>query len=363
MSLFKIQFRTLFSVFAISIASGCVVHKLTTHRSEGSFKGISQYLETGNNLTIFSTHGMGISGLGFSDGLVKILARRTGFELVDTRFVHNTNSAIKIARYMREGQQLTVYHYGWFPATAGYRFWILDLPDEIPERLNTMGSVKSTLMNNSVSDVIMYQGNFRNGIKASMKIALEQMVSENPDNHIVAITESLGSKIFLDVMNESLASDNTWAKDFVARLASIFMLSNQIPLLQLGDSPVDNIDNELVEVNPNEMKAFEESFSRQSSKPGNLFYSLQEFTSYNVEKDQSEKPQLIAISDPNDLLSYPIPKKSVNPNYYLVNAYVNVAKNGFSRPFKKPEVVNPIQAHLGYQNDARVIDFIVSGAK
>ena len=77
-----------------------------------------------------------------------------------------------------------------------------------------------------------------------------------------------------------------------------------------------------------------------------------------------KKLNLIAFSDPNDILSYPIP-----PNYaerYLdsrlcsniINVDINVSevKNVFGVEF-----ANPGTAHSGYKSDDRVIGIVADG--
>jgi hypothetical protein len=78
-----------------------------------------------------------------------------------------------------------------------------------------------------------------------------------------------------------------------------------------------------------------------------------------------KETELIAFSDPNDLLSYPIPDAFVRDHVdsRLCPVQVNVAINiapvrsllGFG------EFANPLVAHVDYDNDARVIGLITRG--
>ena len=77
-----------------------------------------------------------------------------------------------------------------------------------------------------------------------------------------------------------------------------------------------------------------------------------------------EKVNIIAFSDPNDLLSYEIPQDFVD-NYLdsrmcpeVTNVSLNVADviSAFG-----VGVVNPVTAHTEYDNDDRVIEMIANG--
>lgn len=356
------RIRIAFLILLMQTSTGCVVHKLKTNRAEGKFKGIASYLQGDEDLTIFMTHGMGIWSTNYAEELNRNIATLTGFALKETNTFYNGTSALRLDRYTKNGRTLRVYQYSWFFATAMYRT-ALDLPDQVPERLPVMASFKSSMMNSAVSDVIMYQGNFRSLIKFDMRTALSKVLADNPRGQFVVVTESLGSKIFLDVMNDHLTAGSSWARDLSGRMVSLFMLSNQIPLLQMGDMNINNLSKELRQIDSDALASVTKSFkaNANASSGENLFQALKQFTSLNQEKT-SGRTQLVAISDPNDVLSYPVPPDAVNASQYeLINVFVNVARTGFSRPFRKAEVVNPVKAHLGYQGDKRVVGYIVSG--
>ena len=115
------------------------------------------------------------------------------------------------------------------------------------------------------------------------------------------------------------------------------MMANQIPLLQIGKKrpPVHN-----------KISSY--------CKPKGKFYNKRVFS----------KVDIIAFSDPNDLLSYSIPQSFVDdymdsrmcPN--LTNISVNVADeiSAFG-----VGVVNPMTAHTGYDNDETVIQLMSYG--
>jgi len=118
----------------------------------------------------------------------------------------------------------------------------------------------------------------------------------------------------------------------------VYMMANQLPLLQLGrDKP---------EVT-NMLEAY--------CQPGGGM----------VDKRYLKQLSIVAFSDPNDLLSYAIPPKfSENwldsrfcPN--ITNVIIGVAN--VVGVFGLGEIANPLEAHVGYDGDERVIGIIAKG--
>jgi hypothetical protein len=128
------------------------------------------------------------------------------------------------------------------------------------------------------------------------------------------------------------------ADSFRQRDLEIFMLSNQLPLLEAGreGQQVTNQIGAYCGPNP--------------SKPGRFF----------------GKTELIAFSDPNDLMSYPVPDKFAD-NYIesrlcpsVTNVTINVV--AVSSLLGLGDVANPLSAHLGYAADERVGGLLARGA-
>ena len=118
---------------------------------------------------------------------------------------------------------------------------------------------------------------------------------------------------------------------------TVFMLSNQLPFLQIGlPSPAG--------------AGQIESYCR----PDGEHYARRAFNKLNI----------VAFNDPNDLLSYSIPRSFVER--YLdsrmcpavTNIHINVAERISAFGI---EVVNPIAAHGNYDSDERVIELITQG--
>jgi hypothetical protein len=118
----------------------------------------------------------------------------------------------------------------------------------------------------------------------------------------------------------------------------IYMMSNQLPMLQLGRKLPDVNNQKAAYCQPNGEK-------------------------YN--QRMLAKTPIIAFSDPNDLLSYAIPQGFVEK--YLdsrlcidvTNININVAT--IFDAFGLGKMANPINAHVGYDTDDRVIALIAKG--
>ncbi len=78
-----------------------------------------------------------------------------------------------------------------------------------------------------------------------------------------------------------------------------------------------------------------------------------------------KETELIAFSDPNDLLSYPIPDAFVQDHVdsrlcpKQVNVTINIAR--VSSVLGLGEFANPLAAHSDYDDDERVIGLITRG--
>jgi len=162
------------------------------------------------------------------------------------------------------------------------------------------------------------------------------------------VTHSLGSRIVLDAL-ETTADDlyaqldsDTEASPFLTNLqhhtVTMFMLANQLPLLQAGFDPVP-----------------------VTGQIG--AYCMPDAPRYD--RRIVARTRVIAFSDPNDLLSYPIPDDFVQYGIdsrlcpTVVNMSLNIAR--VSRLLARDGFANPLTAHTGYNDDERVIGLMTGG--
>jgi len=123
------------------------------------------------------------------------------------------------------------------------------------------------------------------------------------------------------------------------RTFNIYMLANQLPLLGLADIPTPLTDGERAARNSlQELIRARKAVSHNESRP---------FT-------------IIAISDPNDLLSYPIPKgfgkSEETRDYQFINVITPIA-----RKYALGTVAHPGKAHTGHADTPFVVDIIAHG--
>ena len=160
------------------------------------------------------------------------------------------------------------------------------------------------------------------------------------------LTHSLGSRIAIDVLQDETglvyrgedATSQALGEIFRDREIPLYMLANQLPLIALS-------------VEPPSVQGQVDAYCRPD---GAL-----------ADQRSIKRLNIYAFSDPNDLLSYPIPPNSARR--YLdsrlcpsvTNVSINVAR--LIDLFGISEVANPVAAHGNYDHDERVIEIIAHG--
>jgi hypothetical protein len=219
---------------------------------------------------------------------------------------------------------------------------------------------------------MIYLGKSRGEILASFRTAFCWMVENNWDTlpettnescsishkaskHLIddefsIISHSLGSRIVMDGMydiakrvtnvaaGDTSSAESKFITAFQNKQIPFYMMSNQIPLLEMGEQPPEV---------SGEADAY--------CLPGGEHY----------DKRLVKKTSIMAFSDPNDLLSYGIPQAFVE-NYLdsrlcaeVTNITINVAH--VIDLFGMGKFANPMTAHTGYDSDDRVVALIAKG--
>jgi hypothetical protein len=170
-------------------------------------------------------------------------------------------------------------------------------------------------------------------------------------DEFVFISHSLGSRITIDGITRIVSMlespekkstlhtiDKATREALQKKHVQIFMLSNQLPMLQLG--------RELPEATGQRADYCNANGSKYRSR---LF----------------DETSIVAFSDPNDLLSYAIPhdfsEKYLDSRLCInvTNININVAK--VFDAFGLGKMANPMEAHVGYSKDDRVVALIAKG--
>lgn len=226
-------------------------------------------------------------------------------------------------------------------------------------------------LNSTVPDLLIYMGNGHDKITTAVRESVCWMFTHNwqslpaadgayvcqtQDDDVFGniarddfffITHSLGSRITIDTI-QSFATENKSSmspalhEEIRAAVAqkkfTVYMMANQLPLLQLGRAAPAVTD------------------AIAAYCPDNAPKSAQRVL---------KELDIIAFSDPNDILSYPVPDNFAREHIdsricpQIMNISLNVA--AMRNIFGTASFADPLTAHNGYLEDARVIGILTDG--
>jgi hypothetical protein len=301
-------------------------------------------------------------GKQFSKGKnenMKLIGEVECIQLGDT-----TAGKLVINRYELGANMVSFYSIYWNDVTQPYKEFLFANHKELKgTRVAVNNGLKKKVTIDAFSDFVLYANPiFRKKIQLPVKETLEYMyndklsvfkqetksLSEN-DKDIYLISGSLGSKIVLDVLSktdireEGVNCDEKACTFFYNNLSSIFMLSNQVPLLSLIYATTDYEKEKYVEQN---------------------YFGICGYL--NVNNGKSIK--YVSFYDPNDLLGfYPISDAPdcVNAKFQCstcetrINRSRIVLNNTLRGPFRL--LTNPAKAHVGVWKNKRLIRILVNG--
>lgn len=346
------------------------------------YAGIESQAVNDKVLKVLMVHGIGTHHPGYSMELQQNLAKKMGLDIL-SRVPKNITLKDPILKQKEIGNlritfwksshnkaQMLFYELTWSEITQPYKNIIaFDTTEQYSEYRVPFNNAMKDFLDNILPDPMIYLVDPNNLILHSAQQALCWLAQTDWDNipngqskvcplknvqlanriaeqNVMFITHSLGSEILLDTII-SIANDiESLPKKEQAKIlptlqhkkVTLFMLANQLPLL-LIDKPLPRVHNKTA------------AYCQKTGKD----YHLRIFDQLNI----------IAFSDPNDILSYEIPQTFANE--YLdsrlcakvTNVVVNVA----------PEIsafgvgiVNPDAAHTDYDKSQKVIDLMVGGA-
>ena len=275
-------------------------------------------------------------------------------------------------------KELTFYELTWSEITRQEKALLdFDTSGEYDFRRARINGLLKKFSNDTGPDPIIYLGQSRVPILAAYAQSFCWMATQNwedlpasgkhsclslddshasqiaKDNYVI-ISHSLGSRIVIDgtqriasmlaapekyqTATQKLVVTSKAVNALQQKHISMFMLSNQLPMLQLG--------RELPEVAGQET-------------------SYCDANGANYKKRMVSETDIIAFSDPNDLLSYGIPPgfalKYIDSRLcaQITNVNINIAK--VMDAFGMTDLANPMEAHVGYDTDDRVVAMIAKG--
>lgn len=343
------------------------------------FKGLLPFLNNKQGkMKVLMVHGVGDHLPGYSTQFVEKLAKELDLPVMSSQYKNITLTSrvdnsknlgnLRITRLLSKdrSKELLFYELTWSIITAKQKEVLAyDNSGEYSFRRAEVNNMMKKFSNDTGPDPIIYLGESRDDILISFGQSFCWMTKSNwsdlPDDKAEAcsfnddsaaknilvdqyafISHSLGSRIAIDGMQRIASLVDQRDADFSSALKNkeipIYMMSNQLPMLQLGRKlpDVSNHKNE---------------------------YCQENGEKYN--QRMLAKTPIIAFSDPNDLLSYAIPHGFVEK--YLdsrlctevTNVNINVAT--ILDAFGMGKFANPIDAHVGYDTDDRVIALIAKG--
>ena len=335
-------------------------------------------------LKVLYVHGIGTHEPQHSLALIENLQRSLGLDvraprskriaLVSPLFPGETVGELNVWRLTNQARSrdLVFYELTWSsinqPAKEALAF---DRQQVFAIRRAGLNQRVREFINDALPDPLAYTGVFRERIVASVGQSLCWIASTTwsdlpeetagvacggsmlgygtrlDDDKIIFITHSLGSRITIDALQRLLAETQASGRPEVRKVAydlrqseiQVFMLSNQLPLIEVGQAPQAVTNAAPLYCGPGAPKREERWFAAT---------------------------HVIAFTDPNDLLSYPIPE-SWAEKYLdsrlcadITNVTINIAS--VNSLFGLGEVANPLAAHSGYGADERVGGLIAKGA-
>lgn len=336
-----------------------------------------------NRTRVLMIHGIGEQIPGHSARLLDNLASELGLSVIESRtkeiqLVHPRDPGrsigkIRVHRLFSEdmSREMLFFELTWSVIVEPEReILAFDQSNEQTFRRATFNNILKELVNSAVPDSMIYLGETRDDILISASQSICRMLSNDWDDIVsgqteacdaaslrfaealtrddtFVITHSLGSRIFVDSMqrvvelssgSEVLASTPQLAEAVRQKRWTVFMLANQLPLLQLGRRP-PAVVNQIPQI----------------CLPGAPLNDTR----------FADRTTIVAFTDPNDILSYSIPPQFVDGFLdsrlcpAVTNVYINVAQ--VSSLFGLGDYAGLRQAHSDYDNDERVIAMIAHG--
>jgi hypothetical protein len=216
-----------------------------------------------------------------------------------------------------------------------------------PKRAWLNGYVKDRLLNDCLSDAVIYEGASHDAIRDAMVESVSRIIERNPngDRTLAVVTESLGSKILFDALSSMLESTQPRTRELgleaSRRLGLLFMAGNQLPILGLSEQSIDSRPDNRTAGAPDALQRFLELRRRQSLTP---------------RAETVARLAVVAFTDPNDLLSYRLlPARYAAPDVAVADVLMSNARSWLGL------IENPVAAHLDYLESPEVGDLIACG--
>jgi hypothetical protein len=332
---------------------GCV--PLYYRSYDEGYPGLRQRLDeaaqTNAAMHVIVVHGIGNHSPGYSAPLAGAMARLLQLvkqtdsppaPLVSSKGVTNW---LRESSYGGEGRRMIFHEVTWTPTTIGIKANAF-LKDQTlnAHRVLVNRDLKTNLMDEALPDAVLYLNpTFRGAMQDPILQTMQRVGGlANSNDVIVLVAESLGSKMVFDT---AVAYDtDLQVQHFAERTTDIIMLANQLPLLHLGTGTNLEADaSQAPETGAKQflrmMRTHKQNRIDKERKAGN---------------PRQAAIRVVAATDPNDLLSYPLSQRDVIPDDVTGGSVTITVGNIYSHNTGAILFIfaNPEAAHDNYgQND------------
>ncbi len=349
------------------------------------FNGLRPYLDNkSGKMKVLMVHGVGDHKPGYSTEFFEKLAKELDLSVTSKAHKNIKLSApenpekplgnLRVNRYLSKdrSKELIFYELTWSEITAKEKDVLAyDNSGEYSFRRAEVNDLMKRFSNDTGPDPIIYLGESRESILQSFAQSfcwmtygnwdelpqVDNAICELPDisaiinDNYAFVSHSLGSRITIDGMQRiaSKLENRIESGDLYQfniketlkdKVIPIYMMSNQLPILQLGRKLPEVIGQK-------------DSYCNADGK--------------NYTQRMVAKTPIIAFSDPNDLLSYAIPQgfveKYLDSRLCIIVTNVNINIAYVFDIFGLGKFANPMEAHIGYDTDDRVVSLIAKGIK
>ncbi len=348
------------------------------------FTGLKPHLSNRKGkMKVLMVHGVGDHKPGYATEFFEKLSKELeltvtskahkDIKLFDRELPDSPLGNLRINRFLNKdrSQELIFYELTWSEITAKEKEVLAyDNSGQYSFRRTELNDLMKRFSNDTGPDPIIYLGASREDILLAFTQSFcwmtygnwdelpegEGKTCESPDISAITndqyafISHSLGSRITIDgveritsALGQRVNDDDDMyqkivEKELRKKTIPIYMMSNQLPMLQLG--------RKLPEIS-NQKKSY--------CDPEGENYSKRMLT----------KTPVIAFSDPNDILSYAIPpgfvEKYLDSRLCIEVTNVNINVAFVYDIFGLGKLANPMDAHIGYDTDDRVVGLIAKG--
>jgi hypothetical protein len=217
-----------------------------------------------------------------------------------------------------------------------------------PKRAYFNGKLKDQMLNDCLSDAMIYEGQSHAVIQQAVVDTLAAVLAQSEANGaagpLVVVAESLGSKMLFDALTAMLQPEapprlRELGQHAARRLALVFMAANQLPILGLAEQQAAPLQAERAKP----MDALQRFLALRRAEAAPRAESL-------------AKLAVVAFTDPNDLLTYRLlPSRYAGPDVAVADVLVSNASSWFGL------LEDPFAAHLDYLKNKDVGGMIACG--